>query len=68
MPLYEYECRDCAERFEKLVSLSEARRAQKCPGCGSRSVRRLMSAIATVRKESGGIGECPTCSTGTCEL
>ena len=64
MPLYEYECGDCGQRFERLVSLSEARGGVKCPECGSKSVRKLMSVFATGGGESGA-SECPT---GVCNL
>ena len=67
MPLYEYECGGCGQRFERRVSLSEARRGVKCPGCGSKSVRKLMSVFASGRGQSGA-GEGPTCPTGICDL
>lgn len=31
MPLYEYRCKECGEKFEKLVSLSEAEGRLKPP-------------------------------------
>jgi len=68
MPIYEYECRHCGDRFERLVSLREANRATKCPQCGSRSARKLMSAFSSIAGKSDGQGECPTCTTGTCDL
>lgn len=30
MPLYEYECRVCGKRFEKVVPLSERERVRHC--------------------------------------
>ncbi len=68
MPLYEYQCEECGDRFEKLVSLRDATRRSKCPKCGSKSVRKLMSAVASVSSKSDGAGEFPTCPTGTCNL
>jgi putative FmdB family regulatory protein len=64
MPLYEYECGECGQRFERLVSLSEARQSMKCPKCGSKSVRKLMSVFAT----AGGQSEASECPTGVCDL
>ncbi len=41
MPIYEYLCRDCAERFEQLIrSHGET---VKCPRCGSGNVKKYMS-------------------------
>lgn len=68
MPLYEYECQDCGDRFERLVSLSEAGKGSECPKCGSKSVRKLMSAVASISRQGGDVSECPTCTTGTCDL
>jgi putative FmdB family regulatory protein len=40
MPIYEYECRSCAERFELLVLRSES---PACPACGGTGLERLLS-------------------------
>jgi putative FmdB family regulatory protein len=44
MPLYSYECTKCRERFDVTRSIAEhdAHR-EKCPKCGHKSVRQLMS-------------------------
>ena len=68
MPLYEYQSEECGDRFEGLVSPREAGRRTKCPKRGSRSVRKLMCAFASISGKSDGAAECPTCTTGTCEL
>jgi len=41
MPLYEFRCRQCGERFEKLVRSSSEPEYPKCPQCGTRAVERL---------------------------
>ena len=69
MPIYEYCCEDCGTRFQELVPLSKGTRAVSCPNCASKSVRKLVSAFASVSAESdSSVGECPTCITGACEL
>lgn len=40
MPLYEYECKDCAGIYELLRRLSARDALMRCPGCGSLSMRR----------------------------
>jgi len=67
MPLYEYECGECGERFERLVPLAEARRGMECPRCRSKSVRKLMSVFVRAGGQSEA-SECPTCPTGVCNL
>ena len=42
MPTYEYECRSCGRRFDRLQRIT-AKPAASCPRCG-KSARRLISA------------------------
>lgn len=51
MPLYEYKCVKCANRFEKIELLS-APTTQKCPKCGGKAERQL-NAPAIQFKGSG---------------
>ncbi len=46
MPIYEYRCASCTERFEEYLSTSE-KPSPPCPKCGSADVTRLMSSINT---------------------
>jgi putative FmdB family regulatory protein len=46
MPIYEYRCESCAERFEEYLSTSD-KPAPPCPKCGATSVARLFSPFAT---------------------
>ena len=48
MPLYEYCCGYCGERFEKLVPISAAGSPMTCPVCGRQQAERLISQVATV--------------------
>lgn len=47
MPLYEYECKNCGHKFEKLVSISKADESQKCPECGKEDSQKQFSTFAT---------------------
>ena len=51
MPLFEYECRKCGQRTERIEKFDGAK-LQKCPKCGGR-VERLVSAPAIQFKGSG---------------
>ena len=44
MPLYEYRCRDCDEKFERYVRAWGD--AAVCPACESGSVEKLLSTFA----------------------
>jgi putative FmdB family regulatory protein len=43
VPLYDFECRACHHEFEALVRAGDT---PACPSCGSRDLRRLLSAFA----------------------
>jgi putative FmdB family regulatory protein len=51
MPLYEYECKKCHHRFEKIQKFSD-KQVTKCPECGG-PVEQLLSAPAVQFKGSG---------------
>ena len=40
MPIYEYECRACGNRFEQLIIHSTT---PECPSCQGRNLERLVS-------------------------
>jgi putative FmdB family regulatory protein len=46
MPVYEYRCEACEERFEEYLSTS-TKPAPPCPKCGHGKVTRLWSQITT---------------------
>ena len=46
MPIYEYRCKKCGERFEELL-MSSTKPAPPCPKCGATVVEKLMSRINT---------------------
>jgi putative FmdB family regulatory protein len=43
MPLYDFECQNCGERFEALVAISDL---PACPVCASTDLERLYGPIA----------------------
>jgi len=51
MPLYEYECKKCHHRFEKIQKFSDPH-TKKCPKCGG-PVEQVISAPAVQFKGSG---------------
>ena len=51
MPLYEYECDACHQRFERIQKFSDAP-IETCPKCGSK-VHKLLSSPAIQFKGSG---------------
>jgi putative FmdB family regulatory protein len=52
MPLYEYECDACGERFEKIVKFSDPP-LEVCAKCGKGPIHKLVSSPAIQFKGSG---------------
>ncbi len=67
MPIYEYRCKSCGKKFEKLIRGSEK---VKCPGCGKGSLDKLFSVFGVKSGEkftpSSG-SSCSSCSASSCE-
>ncbi len=66
MPLYEYQCEECAEQFTLLQPMSASADQTSCPSCGKTHVRRLFSAFAAQTDGPGpSIGGAPGGGCGT---
>jgi len=47
MSTYEYQCKDCGEKFEKVLSMSEHDKLDPpCPKCSSKNVEHLLSVFS----------------------
>lgn len=53
MPIYEYICEDCQKTFS-VLRLSTAPAETVCTICGSKNVRKLLSAFCCSDSSSGG--------------
>jgi putative FmdB family regulatory protein len=52
MPIYEYECEACGNRFELIQKFSDPL-VEVCPKCGERKVHKLLSSPAIKFKGTG---------------
>lgn len=52
MPIYEFECGECGERFEQLVAAGTERAA--CPACGAAGAERRLSTFGLTRQPTPG--------------
>jgi len=62
MPIYEYQCEECGEEFEKLIRSVSSPPEIECPKCGSDKIRKILSAFGIK------MGSENTCSSGVCNL
>ena len=63
MPLYEYKCEECGEKFEALVSFKNADSGMECPYCDSKKTGRQLSVFSAA--VGGGVPgvDKPCCDT-----
>lgn len=52
MPIYEFDCHDCGESFDKLVRSASRVSEVTCPSCASPEVKKKLSLFSS--KVSGG--------------
>ena len=52
MPLYEYQCEECGDRFERIRKFSDPPLDEPCPKCGG-PIRKLISSPAIQFKGKG---------------
>jgi putative FmdB family regulatory protein len=46
MPIFEYECEKCGEKFEYFQWAGEDAASLKCPKCGETKTKRVMSTFS----------------------
>ena len=64
MPIFEYVCKQCENRFEMIVNSSTV---VKCPKCESKKLEKLLSVFsASVKGGQSAISEMPTMPCNTC--
>jgi putative FmdB family regulatory protein len=70
MPIYEYQCTQCGQKFEVRQAIGEDGSSLNCPRCHAGEPKRLFSSFFS--PGSSGIepseASCPTCSSGVCGL
>lgn len=64
MPIFEYRCLECGQRFEELVRSGNAN--VQCPQCAARRVERLLSVFAAHGSQAGAAGFEPGAACGRC--
>jgi putative FmdB family regulatory protein len=60
MPIFEFQCRSCGMKFERIVNSAAA--TTTCKNCGSLEVEKLLSVLAVVGSSSPG----PASEAGPC--
>ncbi len=64
MPIYEYRCVKCGERFELFVRSSAQQSAPICPKCGSAEVRKALSLFGVGGTSGSSRSSAASCGSG----
>jgi putative FmdB family regulatory protein len=57
MPIYEYYCKDCRNKFELLTTYTESEVDIECSQCHGSNVRKLFSVFARARGGGDDFGD-----------
>jgi len=66
MPIYEYVCQNCGQKYEKLVRSNSAALELKCPHCGSSQAKKALSLFGTHAAGGEGAWGATSSSTAAC--
>jgi putative FmdB family regulatory protein len=75
MPIYEYNCLKCKNKFEQLRPISKAQENAACPRCNTKSSRAISKFVSRAKDDlsmlnhmpsSGGGSSCGSCSSSNC--
>jgi putative FmdB family regulatory protein len=72
MPVYEYFCQDCKNKFELLRPFSRSNEGADCPRCRKKADRIISRCYSMTTGESGtpqqlgGSSSCSSCGSGNC--
>ena len=65
MPIYEYQCSECGERFEKWQRSMVCTEEPRCPKCGSQHVNKAVSLFGKSGSMSGASPSDSNCAPTT---
>jgi putative FmdB family regulatory protein len=66
MPIYEYQCAECGERFEVRQSMGADGSKLKCPKCQAPNPQKRISSFFTQASSTSAGSELPNISCPTC--
>ncbi|HWB84853.1 MAG TPA: zinc ribbon domain-containing protein [Bryobacteraceae bacterium] len=66
MPIYEYSCKDCGTKFEKLVRRASDSGEIECPSCGQKHLQQELSTFAAHAGNGSASADAPRCPSGQC--
>jgi putative FmdB family regulatory protein len=55
MPIYEFRCKKCGDKYELKLGFFHNKKEEQCPKCGGQETERVFSAISS---QSSGSNSC----------
>ena len=65
MPLQNYICKNCGEKFDLLIGMTQEKPKLKCKKCGSKNIEKTFGTFNMGKPDNQGGS---SCSTGTCPI
>jgi putative FmdB family regulatory protein len=65
MPIFEYRCKECGEKFETLVYSTSDTEQVECPECGSAQTEKQMSMFASSGGNGSSSASANSCGSGS---
>jgi putative FmdB family regulatory protein len=66
MPIYEYICTDCNQKFETIRPMSQADSPLACQACGGENVKRKLAVFYALSGGHSVAGTSKSCDCGSC--
>lgn len=66
MPIYEYVCQDCGQKYDKLVRSLSAQIELECPQCGSSQGEKALSMFGALGTNSTSQGSSDFAAAPSC--
>ena len=64
MPIYEFKCKKCGERFEALRPVGDSGKKLNCPDCGAKAPEKVPAVFATSSSSASPSGGAARPSSG----
>ncbi|WP_054697404.1 FmdB family zinc ribbon protein [Syntrophomonas palmitatica] len=66
MPIFDFQCQDCGEKFDLMISNNEKDRV-KCPRCSSSHIKQMLSLFNTGSSSKSSPGPVSDRCSGCCK-
>ena len=62
MPIYEYRCKNCQNKFDKLVPMNTGSSEIECPACHKKQAEKVISLFGTKESDNSSYATAGSCA------